>query len=334
MLNPSIADRLRAWCLRAAIMVCLIGVPAVALASATPQIWLAPLDNMKHPPPMSPGAVDYTNLFAPTAAWPEQIPQVKVFKIYSYFAGRASDAELSVLIKYLQAHGIKLALEDGPLTPSKNCGNGIEGYNGAHLAPLARRIKDLGGTLSYLAMDEPMTFGRFYTGKQACHASLMSLARNAAVNLKALRAVMPNIIVGDVEIGMNPTATGDAAWADTMRAWALDFQAAYGKPLAFMDLDMNWSENWLPSVQAIFPVLHQEHVGRGIIINASWLDTTDPSWTGDAKAHFKALEQAGIMPDQAVFQTWKPNPTHVLPPNNPFSLTGVVHAYLESLTPG
>jgi hypothetical protein len=309
---------------------CLLA-PVAAAAATMPQIWLAPLDNLPHPAPQAQGAVDYPDLFASDATWPAKLPQIKVFKIYAYFAGHAPDSELSVLFQFLRDHGIALALEDGPLVPSASCGTGVEGYNGANLVALVAKIQNLGGSLAYLAMDEPMTYGVFYKGTNACRTSIMAVAQQAAASLDALQQVAPNLKVGDIELGMNPTATGNQAWAETLGTWAEDFQAAYGKPLAFMDLDVNWSEDWLPSVETIFPVLQQAGVATGMIYNASWRDTTDQSWTDAVRANFRAMEKSGILPDDAVFQTWKANPTHVLPVNDPLTLTGVTHQFIDSL---
>jgi hypothetical protein len=54
-----------------------------------------------------------------------------------------------------------------------DCGGGVEGYFAPdQTAALAAKLKRAGGTLQYIAMDEPLWFGHYYNEKNACHSSI------------------------------------------------------------------------------------------------------------------------------------------------------------------
>jgi hypothetical protein len=66
----------------------------------------------------------------------------------------------------------------------------------------------------------------------------------------------------------------------------------------------------------------------GIIYGGTPADASDESWVEDAKGHIRALEDRdGLMPDQAVIQSWMAYPRHALPDSAPGSLTGLVNFY-------
>jgi hypothetical protein len=176
-------------------------------------------------------------------------------------------------------------------------------------------------------MDEPLYYGNYYSGPGACHDSPEALAANAAQNIAAVRAIMPGIQVGDIEVG-NGLLT-PPVWAGDIGVWAQAFQAATGHKLAFLHLDVIWSQPWLGNVIANTQAMHARGIPVGVIFNAGGEIKTDPAWAAAVRAHYTALLQAGYVPDEAVFQTWVPQPTRVLPVSDPASLTGLVHGYVS-----
>jgi hypothetical protein len=304
--------------------------PVAACAQPAPVLWLAPLDDLTHPNGGPPGAVDYMQLFAPDAKWAEALPAIKVFKIYPYFIGNAPDAELSFMIAFLHAHNIKLALEAGALTASDRCGSHVEGYGGQYLQGVAKRIQMLGGTIDYLAMDEPLWFGSFYRGPRACQDTIPALAKNIATSIAAVRAIMPDIQVGDIEPGVGPGNPGD--WAETIGKWAKALEEAMSMPPAFVHLDVNWFANWTDYISAVGVRLHRQNIPYGIIYNGTYADDTDAEWVHHAEQHYLDYEAAGRSPDVAIFQTWRRYPTHVLPPKDAETLTNLAADYVREPT--
>ena len=174
-------------------------VPWVALLAVL--IWFCPLDPLYRPQLGYGGAPDYMALFTADAPWRAAAARTGVFKIYPQWAEQATDGQLRTQLADLKRRHIALAIEYAVLTASPQCGAGVESFGGDHLAAVARRIKDLGGTLDYLAMDEPFFWSTLYSGPDACHWAPTVMAANAAVNLHALRAIFPKVRIGDVEPG-------------------------------------------------------------------------------------------------------------------------------------
>ncbi len=308
-----------------------LGLPISFLVSASPDkaIWLAPLDNLTHAQGFPAGASDYMKLFQDGATWPEQIPQVKVFKIYPYFAENVPDEKLAHIVRFLKAHHIKLAVEAGAMSAS-TCGSHVEGYGGEFLPKIAEKITRAGGHLDYLAMDEPMWFGHFSDGPNTCHASIESVAANVAANIKALRSVASDVEIGDVEPGVGPGSTN--IYASELSRWASQYKLATGTPLSFLHLDINWFRPWVNSVQVIASILMKDSISFGVIYNGTSSDSTDEEWSRHAESSYLTLEMNGSVPDTAIFQTWTSYPSQVLPVDDPHSLTGIARNYTRRST--
>lgn len=111
-------------------------------------------------------AADFMDLFRPGAPWARAEAHVRVFKLYSQFIstdipdGGSTDAQLRAVLAALNQHHIALGIEAGLLTSAALCGR-IEGYTCAGIGPLIAHIKDLGGTLEYVGMDEPFLIDRY-----------------------------------------------------------------------------------------------------------------------------------------------------------------------------
>jgi hypothetical protein len=72
-------------------------------------------------------------------------------------------------------------------------------------------------------------------------------------------------------------------------------------------------------------------VNFGIIYNGGVVEgNTDQSWGRETVDHFTYIESGlGVVPDQAIFQTWVPLPSHNLPETTFGTLTNLVFQYLR-----
>src|SRR5207247_1924478 len=147
------------------------------------------------------GSADYFALFARGARWNRAASHVRVFKIYPYFTNSwATPKQLRTVVGALKRRKIALALEDGALEPDAGCGSGIEGFGGVPEAQrVVQRIADAGGTLRYVAFDEPYYYGSVYNGPQACRWSAEKVASDLAAYEAAVRHVFPRAVFGDIE---------------------------------------------------------------------------------------------------------------------------------------
>jgi hypothetical protein len=296
---------------------------------ATPLTWFAPL-----PPGIwsdgPAGVEDYMKLFTPSAPWSEAASHTKVFKVsnnpvfLAELPGTPSDSQWRQVFADLNRRGIELAIEWGPLTP-EGCGTNMEGFDGETGVRMANKIKALGGPLNYIAMDEP------FAGALGCNWTPRQTAENALRSIARVRTVFPDVIVGDIE--PIPAAQAPADWLRRYAAWLDAWEEVFGAPLPFVHLDVNWSLDWVPHVEAVRHEMVSRHIPFGMIYNGYWEDITDADWVRDAIAHFTKYEtQTEVTPDHVVFQTWDHHPLHALPETSPVAMTYDVDSYFRQRT--
>ena len=297
----------------------------------TPLYWFAPL------PPMPTsagrpftGSDDFMSLFKPDAPWSEAASHIQVFKLYGeWVAYHASDAELKQVVQDLQERKMALAVEAGPLNATESCGQGVESFAGIEEGlRIAQRIKQAGGTIHIIAMDEPYFFGHFYDGPHTCRWTDQYIAQQIDKYIQAMRAVFPDVRVGDTE----PLAGG--AHAAQYNAWLVAFRAVNGYDLDFLHLDIDWSrEDWPQEVKAIQEFGQVRGVPVGLIYTGNWSDVNDEAWISMAGERVKSyeLENAGKL-EHILFQSWNDKPDRALPESEPYTFTGFIRNYFQDKT--
>jgi len=306
-----------------------LGIAAAVCLPAQQTVWFTPLPYAKHPDGLF-GAPDYLKLFTPTAPWQQAAAHVRVFKVYSEGLDFLSDSDLRKVLADLRRRQIALAME-WPVLTSKSCGVGIEGFGG-DLQPVLKRIKASGGTLTYLAMEQPFQWGSLYKGKNSCQWTPQQVASNALVAIKEARRIFPRLQVGDImavptfrELGAD-SAIG--VWLDTWKSVA-------GAPLAFFHVDVDWTvPNWQAAIAAVRSQVEKRGIHFGIVYNGFLTQESDSAWMSAAENHFIDYEvHAGnAPPDQVDFQSWNPHPSHVLPETDPMAFTHLIDRYLRTRT--
>jgi len=114
--------------------------------------------------------------------------------------------------------------------------------------------------------------------------------------------------------------------------WLDTFRAVNGYDLAFLHLDIDWSDTrWPQKVKTIEQ--HGKTVGVpiGIIYNGNFQDATDEAWLsilGERVKHYE-IENSGDL-DHVVFQSWHDKPDRVLPESDPYTFTGFIRTYFEN----
>ncbi len=296
--------------------------------AVTPQVWFAPL------PPMPiregrpyVGSTDFAALFAGDAPWTRVAGRTHVFKLYGeWVGGTASDADLRRVVAALEARDIAIAIEAGPLIAT-TCGERVEGFAGG--APealrLIRRVVAAGGTVRYLAMDEPYFFGSLYDGPNACAWSAAKVAAEVARFVRGVKAAYPSIVVGDIETLAGP------ATAERYEAWMAAVRSALGAPLPFFHLDLDWGRSDWPVTSLRLQEYARGHGVRFGMIYNSALASSDAEWLAAAEAHVLTHELDGAgPPDDAIFQSWTDHPDRVLPEAGPGTFTHLIADYLRA----
>jgi len=291
-----------------------------------PDTWFAPLGATTAIPVQ--GAADYFDLFNPSAPWTNAARHVTVFKMYAGMLD-LNDATLKAMFADLKRRHIAFAIEWGPLDEPNRCGIG-EGFDGPTGLHYAQRIRDLGGSLQYVAFDEPFDGAALYQGTNACHWTAEQTARNAAKNLTQVQSVFPDVIAGDIEVLPNGAALD--SWLEGYEQWVDAWQAVTGKPLAFFHFDVDWSNDWQRAAVALTRALSARHIPVGHIYNGDD-GGSDSAWMALAEQHMTDFEaNLRLMPDEEIFQSWQQYPKHLLPETDPTAFTYLIDRYFDART--
>jgi hypothetical protein len=274
---------------------------------------------------------DAPDQWKPEAPWPTVAAHTKVAWLVAGDIENTSDAELKAVVEDVKLRHLELALSIGPLVRSAECtpAKGAAA-NEAYGSPgetelILQKIRRNGGELRYVDMDEPFFFG--HRDPSGCHLSATQLAQHVAASVASMRNIFPGLQVGDSEV-----VTADRQLNSELVEWVDAYRAATGEPLAFFHADVAWSQLAIRNLGPLAAQLKERRIPFGIFYTADGGVTSDLEWTQSAVRHFTEIEQVlNLHPDMAIFATWVPYPTHVLPENQPGTLMNVPLQYLRAL---
>ena len=290
------------------------------------------------------GSADFLDLFPSDASWTRAADRIQVFKIYPGFGLGPNPPEdlVQLILDGIAERGMALAIEVGPLPhplaggSNTTCGDGVEGFSGPFALQDIEKVVAAGGTIDLVSFDEPLAFGHFFDGPEACQWPLELVATETAAFVEAVRAVLPNATFGDIEPAWPGIDAGDiGAWLDA-------YQAAVGEPLGYFHLDVDWGRrDWAKVAKEIEEVVRSRDVPFGIIYNGGDDAGSNEEWLQSIMERAYEYEQVtGGRPDHVVFQSWHYYPTRVLPETDLGAFTSVIDRYfgartaLEATAPG
>ncbi len=341
-----------------AIAVLRLGMTGVSVAQTQDQnsgrkdseIWLAPQSLM--PAPLARDE-DFMEMFTQDAPWKFAASHTQVFKLYSSFLVRSPQQQVNAVVADLKRRNIDIAVEVGainvgPAATNPPCGGLgiIEGYGTpAQAKRISEVVKAAGGTIKYLVMDEPLYYGHYSNKPHACQSPISAVLDEIVPTLTIYLQEFPNIVIGEVEPTRFPAY---ANWQADLLTWARGFDKATGRPLAFMQLDIPWTDDGrhVPGADRIskepgdalefyanLQELQRQHLLEriGIIHDGTPQDETDAAWVQSAENHLRLMERKyGLHPDLDIFQSWMPRPTHALPESQANTLTSLIVWYFRS----
>jgi hypothetical protein len=285
------------------------------------EIWFAPSDNLARG-----GRVmdaDFPHLFDEPPSWNTRID---VFQMTPFYARTAPDADLVRLRAFLDRHHIALAVASQPMQLNGECDMG-EGRirPGVNLRTF-RRLRDLGLNVRYVALDEPLTFGHFFSrGARPCLLPIDDVARRVALTINEIKQSYPNANIVDYEA---PPDISTSEWTNALDTWLEAYRSYTGLPLYAVVFDVNWRRSWREPVRQGVASLRAHGVRPGMFLTIAGPGTSDESAVMSLKDNISAVEDAGLPLSMVVLACWTPFPTHSLPASDPTSLTSVLGAYL------
>lgn len=275
------------------------------------------------------GSRDYMGLFTNDAPWKNAQQHVQVFKLYQPWVINATDLELKQTVTYLNNHNIAIAMESGPLESNLNCGQGVEGFAGKKPTLYALdRIKEAGGAVRFITLDEPFYFGNTYDGHNACHWSTLKVAQDVFAYVQSINLFSPGIMIGDTE----PIWQGNGVIQ--YENWLNMYLAVSGTNFPFFVLDNDWSDSKWPMIDKELETFANVHkIQLGIIYFGNPNDITDKQWLAHAEEKMITYEdKADGRPDFVIFQSWNDHPNYVLPETSPNTFTHLILSYFKTRT--
>jgi len=320
---------------RAAAALTLFVVLGVAPGTtSSDRIWFCP----------GPGTLDYLSLFEHPEQWPHALDLVDVFKFYQQHTQTPPAATLGPnsydafvragAFQTLMKWGKKIAIEAGAVKEFY-CTPDASGMNASIQNTLdsIRAVQTAGGTVSYIAMDEPFVSGR---SKTCGGPALEPTADRVAQYMNAVTAVYPAVKVGLIEAYPFSSAASLES--------AVQLLKARGVTPVFLHMDVDWhlagAAAFRRDMAALQSFASAQGIPFGIIVTG---------YNGDADALY-AVDVGGIvdlltetfgtwdhMPDQLIFQSWAVTSTGYsitpsnLPENRPYTHTRMLWDELRRL---
>lgn len=297
-------------------------------AAQSQQIWLEPRGPDTHPV----GAADWDELFKPSQQWDDVASKIDVFGITAGYVLKATAEELTAAAANLAEHNIaiSIALQSIAKSPGEACGN-QEGYGAVtDSAGAAAKLHRLGIKVQYIELDEPLWFGHLSPDPLSCKLTLPELAQRVSLNVNEYLRFSPDAVIGDIE--PVPTVNMQQNWEEVTQSFYSHLEASIGKPIAFLHTDVAWrNPGWEAALRSVAAFSHSTKRRFGVIYNGDGQDADGVSWVSDATGHYEDFESNNrLIPDEALFETWDPHPTHVLPETAEGTLSHVMRSYLRS----
>lgn len=296
-------------------------------SAASSEIWLGGVDPVVQADRHTDKPADYMTLFKNDAPWTVAASGVKVFKISTQIVRRGTDEQLTAIIESLKSRHIAMAIELGVLESSNRCGKGTEGFaSPPAVEVVSKRIKEHGGQLDYVAMDEPVTWGREKTGQNKlgfsyCQFSVPEMVEQAAQKIAILQRYFPNVRIGQIDA----VNSRYPRLADDIIGFIDGLHKKTGVKIQFVHADVAWDSDWRPMLESLVSRLRTRGVRVGVVFDGDVNASSDEQWIEQALTRYRLIQgNPQTRADDLVFQTWSPRPTRMLPESDPGAWTYAV----------
>ena len=331
---PKALERYGIRMLVAALLV-MISVTGSGAALDQDRVWFCP----------GPGTIDYVRLFQQPSEWAHARQLVSVFKFYQQHTqmpppsivgpNNYDSLARAGVFRTLKAWGKKVAIEVGAVKEGY-CTPDASGMNAAIAGSVAsvRAIESAGGSVTYLALDEPFLSGE----SKACGGpGLEQTADRLAIYGAGVRQAFPNVRVGLIEAypSFNPDAFSSM----------LELLTARGVKPAFLHVDIDIKalrpgrDDFARDMTRLATTCREQRLPFGIII-WGYNGDNDVLYSLDAERLAGAVAETfrwDEMPEHLIFQSWAESATGLrITPSNlsedrPYSHTQILWSTFRRL---
>jgi hypothetical protein len=278
-------------------------------------VWFAP--NM--------GSTDYAELFTEPDQWTVARSKMDVFKFYTQNVLQDPCAICgdNTVHKFAQAQafkqladwGLAIAVEVGAVKPW-GCTSDV---TFEVTERVIRSVQANGGTVSFLAMDEPRVGGEEIADGLTCGYAMEQSAKVASEYIHQVRAAYPTIIVGDIQAYPHFSVS-------ELKDWIIALENLGTTPAFFhMDIDLERVRTEAAHVGADLQELRRfcaaHGIPFGVIFTSNWREAgSNRAYFDSTMAWVHTVNDAIGKPEHVIFQSWQgpaPSGAHEVPVNLP-----------------
>jgi len=283
---------------------------------------------------LPPGQRDWDELWKSDTQWATALSHVDVYRLHAFQVRQfLSDQQLTALFTFLREHGIALMFETEPLAEPDpaECAQ-TESFEGPYDLDMAQRIKNLGGVIDMVAVEEPYHYGHLLDTPDACQYSVERVVDEVRDYVTKIRKMFPDVPVGSEE----PIWTSPSTTPDDMATWLDTYAERAGEPFAFLHIDPDWTRpDWAEVAVGIEKVADERGVPFGVLYNGG-LQVDGTTWMQAMAENEAELEMDhGSTPQHVAIQSWVEWPDHDLPETDLSALTsGIVRYFGKRMAVG
>lgn len=281
-------------------------------------LWLAPPDSVAQ------RSRDFQLLFARPDKWSEAAKLIDTFSFTSSYLLRTPIQIARRQVELVQSLGMKVDVSISAVQVDKHhCGDGVEGvtWTGEPAEEL-QRLTAISSRIDSFSLDEPLTFGHFYSGPHACKFSIQETAARLRQSIADIRKYYPSAKLFDQE-ALPKTASDGAVWPQILSEWLHLFNGPdNGHTFSGVMLDISWDRPWTETVSRTVNIIHASDLRAGLFLNSEHRASA-AQWMASARQNWCALGKLQAEIDDVVIANWNDMTVPNLPGDNPLSLTAL-----------
>jgi hypothetical protein len=270
------------------------------------------------------GSIDYTELFTRPEQWPVARSKVDIIKFYSdnltdaacvICGNNTLNAFVNVqAFQTMTEWGIDIGVEVESVNRDWGC-TGLNEFNTT--AQITQNVQANGGSVRYLAMDEPFLRG-LQPGSQGCGYTLAETAEHTALFVNMVRSASPAIFVGDIEpYPYFPVPQ--------LKQWIKELESSAATP-SFFHLDVDTErvrvegQDVAADLKSLSQFCQRRGIPFGVILTTNWTEAGSDRTYFESTMEWARMVNAAIgKPPHLIVQAWQgtDNEVHTVPVNLP-----------------
>lgn len=285
--------------LYAVLVSCLIFFPFIVALAQEDSVGL------RHQIWFSPNKSDFLRRAGKNPVWEKVALNIDVYKFYCDAVLKSPKDVLKKQLENLSRYGVDVALECPVLFHPAISGEAFGDKDKALHALM--RIKELGGSVGYLSMDEPLFYSHYHLKSRGIsNWSVAELCDNVGGTVSTLIKESPDLKVGDIE----PINEIDPS---ELKEFFECYSREVGRPLDFFHSDVRWHDEDSIILTKVFGGISKSfNIKYGVIFNSSDYNASNDAWIDSARINYDDYMLNGGIADDIIFQSWNRYPKNII----------------------